>query len=91
MSIKEGLRRLSRVAGVRLRQIVTGSKKFQMGTLDHNYKPDFSEYINSSSEGMEHTSRPVSPVFTMASSQESSAVFERLNQKLDGNLLPFTS
>ena len=67
-SIKQELSRFSYIAWVRLRQIVTGSKKFQIGFLDFNYKPDVSRYINSSTEDIEHTSPPASPVFTMASS-----------------------
>ena len=37
-SIKQELGRFSYIAWVRLRQIVTGSKKFQVGFLDYNYK-----------------------------------------------------
>jgi len=82
-SIKEQLSRLLHVAGARLRQIITGSEKFRPCTWDHNYKPDFSEYINSSTENIEYTSPPASPVFTMASSSRSSSILERP----DGGLL----
>lgn len=79
---------MSYVAWVCLRQIVTGSKKFQVGFLDYNYKPDFSEYINSSTEVIEHTPPPASPVFTMASSSHLSFTSQPVDfeEERDGDL-----
>ena len=48
--IKGNIFRLARVAGIRLRQLLTGSNEFRVGALDYDYKPDFSEFINSSTE-----------------------------------------
>lgn len=45
MSITGNLFRWGRVAEIRLRQLLTGSKDFRVGGLDYGYKPDFSEFI----------------------------------------------
>lgn len=92
MSIKEELGRWSHVAWVRLRQIVTGSKKFQVGFLDYNYTPNLFKHINTSPEDIEHTYPPGSPVFTMASSSHLSSTSQPVDfeEERDGYLAATT-
>ena len=72
LSIKGNLFRLAGVAGIRLRQLLTGSNEFRVGALDYDYKPDFSEFISSSTED----------THTPASSPGSRAISERPSRSL---------